>query len=342
VKEDQARTALFLQSLRKKEKAKGTNKRRVVEENVRETRKVEQAARQPQDKVLEMQNELRLVTEKQAPKSHGASHSKGGTVFNRSSDPTWQMPMSRSPLAHTRVVTSRSSKLNYLLKEVLEHSGTEKFLIFSSMPLTLAHVADALTLTGIMFLQYTTASPVHIRQQYVTTFETSDKYRVFLMELKHGSRGLNLISASRVIFCEPVWKADVEAQAVKRVHRIGQTKPITVKTLAIRNSAEELMISRRAQLKGQDQKVSSFTDDFTMRNFISNPSFMQEKAYEPVMLNISLLGGSAEGTSHDPPEQASDPIVAVEDEQPSLEARGTTTAEESPPLKKIRTIRFAE
>jgi hypothetical protein len=117
VKEDQARTALFLQSLRKKEKAKGTNKRRVVDENVRETRKVEEAARQPQDKVLEMQNELRLVTEKQAPKSPGASHSKGGTVFNRSSDPTWQMPMSRSPLAHTRVVTSRSSKLNYLLKE---------------------------------------------------------------------------------------------------------------------------------------------------------------------------------------------------------------------------------
>ena len=120
MKEDQARTELFLQSLRKKEKAKGTNKKRVViEENVRETRKVEEAARQPQDKVLEMQNELRLVTEKQTPKSFGASQSgKGGTVFNRSSGPIWQMPMSKSPLAHTRVVTSRSSKLNYLLKEV--------------------------------------------------------------------------------------------------------------------------------------------------------------------------------------------------------------------------------
>jgi hypothetical protein len=118
VKEDQIRIAQFLQSLRKKEKGKGTNKKRVVEENVRETHKVEEAARQPQDKVLEMQNELRLVTEKQTPNSPGASQSgKGRAVFNRSSDPTWQRSTSRGPLAHARVVTSRSSKLNYLLKE---------------------------------------------------------------------------------------------------------------------------------------------------------------------------------------------------------------------------------
>jgi SNF2 family DNA or RNA helicase len=80
--------------------------------------------------------------------------------------------------------------LSLSLAQVLEHSQKEKILIFSSMPLTLAHVADALTLAGVMYLQYTTASPVHVRQQYVMTFETSDKYRVFLMELKHGSRGL--------------------------------------------------------------------------------------------------------------------------------------------------------
>jgi len=209
------------------------------------------------------------------------------------------------------------------------------------MPLTLAHVADALTVMGVMFLQYTTASPVHIRQQYVTTFETSDKYRVFLMELKHGSRGLNLVSASRVIFCEPVWKADVEAQAIKRAHRIGQTKPITVKTLAIRNSAEELMISRRAQLKSQDQKASSsLTDDFTMRNFIANPSFMQETVYEPLILNIPLLGRTTDETSRDP-EPAINMDVAVEDDQRTVEAQEPTT-EEQLPFKKRRIIRFVE
>ena len=115
VKEDRARIEVFLKSLRKKEKNKGKSKRLVAEENARETRKVEEAARQPQDKVLEMQNELRLVTEKQTSKSSGASQSgKGRTALNRSLGP---MPASTSPLAHARVVTSWSSKLNYLLKE---------------------------------------------------------------------------------------------------------------------------------------------------------------------------------------------------------------------------------
>ncbi|KAH9981425.1 SNF2 family N-terminal domain-containing protein [Lactifluus volemus] len=265
--EDNVRNLLFLQSVRKRENAKGA-KKRVVEENVRETRKAEEAARQRQDKVLEMQNELRLV---------------------------------------------------------LEHSQTEKFLIFSSMPLTLAHVADALTLAGVMFLQYTTASPVHIRQQYVTTFETSDKYRVFLMELKHGSRGLNLVSASRVIFCEPVWKADVEAQAIKRVHRIGQTKPIVAQEPG---SESHCLLDRR----------------FTMRNFIANPSFMQETTYEPLILNIPLLGGFAGAVDTGRSTEnmsTNDPIIVVEGDPQPQEPQAPTIGEQ-PLLKKRRTVRFAD
>ena len=117
VKEDQARDAAFLQSVRKK--AKGT-KKRVAEENVRETRKAEEAARQRHDKVLEMQNELRLATEKQAPKNPASTQGdKGATVPRRRSPvSTSGISMSKTPIANARVVTSRSSKLNYLLKEV--------------------------------------------------------------------------------------------------------------------------------------------------------------------------------------------------------------------------------
>lgn len=144
----------------------------------------------------------------------------------------------------------------------------------------------------------------------------------------------------------------------------------TVKTLAIRNSAEELMISRRAQLKGQDQKVSSsLTDDFTMRNFIAvsscptrytvrqrwishfilppslpkNPSFMQETAYEPLIFDVPLLGRSTDETSRKAEAVLMGAVVTIEDEHPSslLEAQ-QPTIEEYPPLKKRRTIRFAE
>jgi hypothetical protein len=116
VKEEQFRNLAFLQSVRKK--AKGP-KKRVVEENVRETRKAEEAARQRHDKVLEMQNELRLVTEKQALKNPASTTSsdKGAAVLSRSSTLASGVSMSKTPLANARVVTSKSSKLNYLLKE---------------------------------------------------------------------------------------------------------------------------------------------------------------------------------------------------------------------------------
>jgi hypothetical protein len=113
--EEQVRNTIFLQSVRKKAKE---TRRRVVEENVRETRKVEEAARQRQDKVLEMQNELRLVTEKQAPKAGTTTRkSKHGIMSNRTAGTARCAPTSKTPLAHACMVTSKSSKLNYLLKE---------------------------------------------------------------------------------------------------------------------------------------------------------------------------------------------------------------------------------
>lgn len=52
--------------------------------------------------------------------------------------------------------------------------------------------------------------------------------QVLLLLVQHGANGLNLLEAQHVILVEPLLNPAAEAQAVGRVHRIGQEKPTLV------------------------------------------------------------------------------------------------------------------
>lgn len=87
------------------------------------------------------------------------------------------------------------------------------------------------------------------------TFNTSENVAAIIMDTKHAAFGIDLSSASRVYFVSPVWQTATMRQAVKRAHRIGQTRPVYIETLVIRDSFEEAILNRRSELEKEEPSM---------------------------------------------------------------------------------------
>ncbi|KDQ61066.1 hypothetical protein JAAARDRAFT_32059 [Jaapia argillacea MUCL 33604] len=334
--EDRRKHLLFLEFERSRKRSRHGNDASELAEEIFKVVGTAKRIESP-EKLTEMRKELMIAQEKLRVAAEAEEEEAVADIpraltedHNSRFEPGRARMLASSPLAVVRVGPSASSKINYILNEIAQYSSAEKFLIFSKSPLSLAHVSEALEVIDVKYLQYTSKVPPKVREQLVMTFETSPTYRVFLMELKHGARGLNLVTASRVIFCEPVWQADVESQAIKRAHRIGQTRPIIVKTLAIRSTHEEVMIARRDMLKGKAARAQNVIDEAGMRHFIANPKFLPPPT-TAVALDIPLINIPIFSPTPDREPESEEMIV----EQPLTSLPPTT-----PPPRQIRKIGF--
>jgi SNF2 family DNA or RNA helicase len=84
------------------------------------------------------------------------------------------------------------------------------------------------------------------RQARVTRFQTDPACGLFLVSLKAGGLGLNLTAAEHVFLLDPWWNPAVEAQAIDRTHRIGQTRHVLAIRLIARDTVEEKILTLQA------------------------------------------------------------------------------------------------
>jgi SNF2 family DNA or RNA helicase len=68
------------------------------------------------------------------------------------------------------------------------------------------------------------------------------------MSLKAGNLGLNMVAACHVLMLDPWWNPSAEDQAVDRAHRIGQTRPVTVSRLTVKDTVEDRILSLQVTL----------------------------------------------------------------------------------------------
>jgi DNA repair protein RAD5 len=135
-----------------------------------------------------------------------------------------------------------STKTARLLEE-LEHLRNKdkaiKALVFSQWTSMLDIIQIPLKQAGFTYLRLDGNLSQRAREKVLRSFREDSSHSILLISLKAGGVGLNLICASVVFFLDPWWNPAVEEQAIQRVHRIGQTKPVEVYRFLIEETVEE-------------------------------------------------------------------------------------------------------
>ena len=98
------------------------------------------------------------------------------------------------------------------------------------------------------------------RQRALRRFREERHYRVMLLSLKAGGVGLNLTSASRVYLLDPWFNPAVEEQAMDRVHRLGQERPVIVTRFVVKNTVEDRMLSLQESKREECQLILGGAD----------------------------------------------------------------------------------
>jgi len=86
------------------------------------------------------------------------------------------------------------------------------------------------------------------REKELESFRYEPTKSVFLVSLRAGAYGLNLTCASQCIILDPFWNPFVEDQAIDRIHRIGQSRPVKVHRIVIEGTVEDRILKLQAKV----------------------------------------------------------------------------------------------
>jgi superfamily II DNA or RNA helicase len=138
-----------------------------------------------------------------------------------------------------------SAKVDTLVEQVREVLDEgHKALVFSQFTTLLSIVRDRFDQAGVSY-EYLDGK-TRDRQERVERFQNDPACKLFLVSLKAGGLGLNLTAAEYVFLLDPWWNPAVEAQAVDRAHRIGQTRNVFAYRLIARGTVEEKVLELQA------------------------------------------------------------------------------------------------
>jgi hypothetical protein len=138
-------------------------------------------------------------------------------------------------LVGNECVSGKTETLFELLDSLLAEG--QKVLVFSQFVQMLELLQQECRLRQIS--THILTGQTKDRQQVVSDFQNDPNASIFLLSLRAAGTGLNLTTASYVVLYDPWWNPAVEAQAIDRSHRIGQTQTVNAYRLISPGTVEE-------------------------------------------------------------------------------------------------------
>lgn len=178
-----------------------------------------------------------------------------------------------------QIVGTSSSKLTYLTLKLLENQKRGlKSIVFYEFENSAYYLTEFMDIVGMNYIMYSTYIKPSERSKNLAQFDAWDSLGengvCLVMDLKLASHGLTIIAATHVYFINPVWDKTVEAQAIKRSHRIGQTREVHVETIILKDTIEEQMYRRRGE-ETEEQKDVELIDHVQMKEYILKFPFLR-------------------------------------------------------------------
>ena len=169
------------------------------------------------------------------------------------------LPWLNAPLAD-------SGKINLLVEKLTEIvSSGHKVVIFSQFVMLLGRVREALQKYFPELPRYELTGMTLDRLKPVQGFQTAQGAAAMLVSLKAAGTGITLHAADYVFLLDPWWNPAVEAQAVDRVHRIGQKSTVFVYRMVTAGTIEERIQTLKASKKDLfDKLIGGLGGDFDL------------------------------------------------------------------------------
>ena len=176
-----------------------------------------------------------------------------------------QMRPSQEEVAVKGDFGTKVDALIMLLKKIALSDRKAKTIVFSQWAGVLQIVAVGLTTNDIQFADAFSKGG-RKQDKSIQTFKASSAVNVLLLATKSGANGLNLTEATNVVLVEPVMSPAVEAQAVSRVLRIGQTQETHVWRLIVKGTIEEQILQmQRRRIPGNSGSAAT-SDSASLSN----------------------------------------------------------------------------